>query len=156
MEVLVVASLVVLPDGRIDEASDAALTLLGVTIEQLRELPPGSFSPESRDEEAEEAFRQEWEASGRHDIAGLGTLRLLDGQQIRVRFAITPISRGRFLVILEKIAGQVSAPPQLYTGDEVIARWRPEERRLETLDPDDAEAAARFIRQLRNLGGCFR
>ena len=73
--------------------------------------------------------------------------------KIRVRFSITEAGDGCFLVILERIPGQVSEPPKLYTGREVIAEWRAAERRLETLDPDsdDALAVQREIDHLRDL-----
>lgn len=137
-----VASLTVLGDGRVQEATPDALAMLGVTLSQLRALPPGAFSPDPADPEADAAFRSAWEAGGRPDLSGEGTLRRPDGSLIRVRFVITPAQGDRFLAVLEEAPSPVDAPPVVYTGGEVVSRWRAAERRLEALDPASDEAAA--------------
>ena len=95
-------------DGTIAEANDAALTLLRATLEQLRELPPGALSPEPPDPNASEAFREEWERQGSPDVGGEGTVRRLDGTTVRVKFGITPMDDGRFLVLLEEVAAVIA------------------------------------------------
>jgi hypothetical protein len=155
----VVASLTVLADGRLEDATPDALELLGVTLDELRELPPGAFSADAPDPEGDAAFRAEWESSGRPDVGGEGTLRRLDGSRVRVRFAITPSLDDRFVVVLEAVGGATEAPPIVFTGGEVIARWRAAERRLETLEEGSPEAASvqAEIDHLRGLyQGLFR
>ena len=83
------ATLVIAPDGRVVEASPDALTLLGVDLPELRALPPGSFSPDPPDPEADAAFREQWDAQGQPDIVGEATLQRLDASKVRVRFVIT-------------------------------------------------------------------
>ncbi len=78
-------------DGTTADASPAALELLGLTIEELRALPPGALSAEPRDPDAQAAFREQWERQGSPDIGGEATVRRLDGTSIRVKFGITPI-----------------------------------------------------------------
>jgi PAS domain-containing protein len=117
-------------DGTIADANDAALHLLRVTLEQVRELPAGAFSAEPPDPAAGEAFREQWEREGTPDISGEGTLRRPDGTSVRVKFGITPLDDGRFLAILEEIDADQDAPPILYTAGQVLAEWRAAERRL--------------------------
>jgi len=117
-------------DGTMADANEAALDLLRVTLQQLRELPPGAFSAEPPDPAAGEAFREQWEREGTPDIGGEGTLRRPDGTSVRVKFGITPLDDGRFLAILEEIEAEHDAPPLLYTAGQVLAEWRAAERRL--------------------------
>jgi PAS domain S-box-containing protein len=131
--------MVINADGTTADASPAALELLGLTLEQLRALPPGALSPEPRDEVAQAAFREEWERQGLPDIGGEATMRRLDGTSIRVKFGITPIEDGRFLALIEPVAGPVQQPPTLYTAGQVLAEWRAAERRMIEIPPDSAE-----------------
>jgi PAS domain-containing protein len=117
-------------DGTMADANQAALDLLRVTLQQLRELPQGAFSSEPPDAAAGAAFREQWEREGTPDIGGEGTLRRPDGTSVRVKFGITPLEDGRFLAILEEIEAEHGAPPLLYTAGEVLAEWRAAERRL--------------------------
>ena len=127
------ASLTLSPDGRVRDATPDALDLLGVTLPELRSLPPGAFSPDPPDPDADVAFRNEWEAQGRPDIMGEGTLRRPDGRMIRVRFVITERSDGTFLAVLEPVSAPVDAPPRTFTAGDVLAAWRAAERRLTEL-----------------------
>lgn len=126
-------------DGTTADASPAALELLGLTLEQLRALPPGALSAEPQDEDAREAFLQQWKGQGSPDIGGAATIRRLDGTSIRVKFGITPIEDGRFLALLEPIAGPTQQPTTLYTAGQVLAEWRAAERRMVEIPPDSAE-----------------
>jgi len=126
-------------DGTTADASPAALELLGFTLEQLRALPPGALSPQPRDLETQAAFREQWERQGSPDIGGEATMRRLDGTNIRVKFGITPIQDGRFLALIEPVAGPTEQPPTVYTGGQVLAEWRAAERRMIEIPPDTAE-----------------
>ena len=137
-----VASITVRADGRVEQATLEALDLLGVTLAELRSLPPGAFSPDPPDPESDEAFRAEWEAQGRPDIAGQATIQRPNGSKARVRFAITPTAGDRFVAVLEEMPGRLEAPPLVYTGGEVLARWRAAERQLDALSPGTEEAVA--------------
>ncbi len=127
------------PDGTTEDANPAALDLLGVTLEQLRRLPPGAFSPEAPDPEAQAAFRSEWERVGTPDIGGEATIQRLDGSQVRVKFGISPIEEGRFVAVMEPVATTVDAPPSLYTAGQVLAEWRAAERKLADVPEGSAE-----------------
>jgi PAS domain S-box-containing protein len=126
-------------DGTTADANAAALELLGLTLEQLRALPPGALSAEPRDPEAMAAFRQEWEGQGLPDIGGEATMRRLDGTSIRVKFGITPIENGRFLAMIEPVAGATARPTTMYTAGQVLAEWRAAERRMIEIPPDSPE-----------------
>jgi PAS domain-containing protein len=136
------ATMTLATDGRVLEASPDALDLLDIDLDELRSLPPGSFSPDPPDPEAEAAFRDEWEAQGRPDVMGEGTLQRLDGSKVRVRFAITPTEDGRFRAVFEPVDTPVGAPPRSFTAGEVLAAWRTAERRLMHLAEGSAEWAA--------------
>ena len=144
--------MVINADGTTADASPAALELLGLTLEQLRALPPGALSPEPADPVAQAAFREEWERQGLPDIGGEATMRRLDGTSIRVKFGITPIEDGRFLALIEPVAGPVHQPPTVYTAGQVLAEWRAAERRMIEIPPDSAEwhDAQAEIDQFRN------
>lgn len=126
------------PDGTTADANQAALELLGVSLEQLRDLPPGAFSAR-RDPDERAAFRREWEREGEPDLSGEATLRRLDGSELRVRFGVTPLEEGRYLAILEPITGNTDDPPAIYTAGQVLAHWRAAERRLAEVPEGSAE-----------------
>jgi PAS domain-containing protein len=65
---MTVPTLTINADGTMADANAAALDLLRVTLQQLRELPPGAFSAEPADPAADEAFREQWENEGNPDI----------------------------------------------------------------------------------------
>lgn len=135
------ATMILEADGTAVDASPAVLDLLGVSLEQLRTLPPGAFAPEPPDPAADAAFREAWESQGSPDIGGQGTVKRLDGTKVRVRFAISPIDDGRFRVVLEPIEGSVDKAPTVFTAGQVLAEWRAAERQLTALEPDTAEFA---------------
>ena len=135
------ATITISAEGHIEDADPAALSLLGVTLDELIALPPGAFSPDPPDPAADAAFRTQWEAGGRPDIGGQATLQRPDGSKVRVRFAITQTPDQRFLAVLEPISSSVDAPTTMFTGGEVLAAWRAAERRLTALAPDSREWA---------------
>jgi PAS domain S-box-containing protein len=126
-------------DGTTADASPAALELLGLTLEQLRALPPGALSAEPRDEQDREAFLNQWQLQGQPDIGGEATMRRLDGTSIRVKFGLTPIEDGRFLALIEPVAGPTEQPTVVYTAGQVLAEWRAAERRMIEIPPDTPE-----------------
>ena len=132
-------TLILNADGSMADANAAALELLRVSLDELRALPPGAFSPEKPDPAVGEAFREEWERQGSPDLGGEGTIRRLDGSEVRVKFGITPTDDGRFVAIMEEVATPVEAPQVLYTAGQVLAHWRAAERRLAEIPEDSAE-----------------
>ena len=128
-------------DGSYRDANQAALELLGVTLDELIASPPNRFNVET-DPEAEAAFRQAWEASGRPDLGGASMIRRADGTTMRVKFAIRELEDGTFAVLLTRVPDAPSAPTVLYTAGDVLAAWRAAERRLEALGDDDPERHA--------------
>ncbi len=126
-------------DGSTDDANAAALELLRVSLDELRALPAGAFSPEPPDPEADAAFRSEWERQGSPDLGGEGTIRRLDGSTVRVKFGITPTADGKFVAIMEPVDGPTDAPPTVYTAGQMLAAWRAAERRLAEIPEGSAE-----------------
>jgi hypothetical protein len=127
--------MIVTADGVVEHANDDALRLLDVTLDELRALPPGSFSAEAPDPEASAAFQEQWAADGKPDIGGMGSLKRQDGSTVRVRFAIAPRPDGRYMVLLEELEGSTARPTVMYTNGEVLSQWRAAERRLDELVP---------------------
>ena len=95
------ARILVGADSTVIEATDAALEIVGMTLEDLRALPPGGMSVE-QDRSGSAEFEAAWAETGRGPILGAGTIRLLDGRLIRVRYLVTPQSDGTYEVILER------------------------------------------------------
>ncbi len=127
--------------SNIIDASERALRLLGMTLAQLRALPPGGLSLEENRAESE-AFEAEWRASGEGQIAGAGTIRLPEGRLLRIRFLITPRPDSTFEILFDEIDEPVQAPSRLFTTGSALAAWRAAERKLEALDPTSSEWAA--------------
>jgi PAS domain S-box-containing protein len=132
-------TIIVTADGTYTDANPAALDLLGVTLDELRASPPGRFSAEPSDPDAEAAFRDQWEASGRPDLGGAGRLRRADGSTAWVKFAIREVDDGSFVVLLTPVPDRPQQPSVLYTVGDVLAEWRAAERRLEALAEDAPE-----------------
>ena len=127
---MAVASMVINADGTAVDASEEALELLGVTLDELRELPASAFVAGPRDLDAEAAFRTEWERRGSSALFGETSLKRLDGRLVRVRFAIMPTGDGRFRAVLERAADTADRSSAVFVGGEMIAAWREAERRL--------------------------
>jgi hypothetical protein len=134
------ARIVVDSASNILDASEYAIDLLGMSLDELRSLPPGGLSVE-QDRAASEAFEAEWRASGEGQVAGAGTIRVSGGQLMRIRFLIMPKPDGTFEIIFDRIEEPVTAPPRTFTVGSALAAWRAAERKLETLDPASAEWA---------------
>ncbi len=130
------------PGGRVEEANEAALELLGVSLSELQSAPPGTFSAPVDPSEAA-AMRAAWVESGAVGATGESTIRRSDGTLVRVRYISSTLADGRFLIAMLPADGEPAAPATVYTttGD-VLAAWRAAERRLEALEPDDPETGA--------------
>ncbi len=134
------ARILVGADSTIIEATDAALEILGMSLDELRALPPGGLSLEE-DKAGREGFEDAWQEAGRGAIVGAGTVRLLDGRLIRVRYLIDPRPDGTFEVIIERSQEAIGEPPRAYTVGSVLSAWRTAERGLAELEPDSPEWA---------------
>lgn len=134
------ARILVGADSTIIEATDAALEILGMSLDELRALPPGGLSLEE-DKAGREGFEDAWQEAGRGAIVGAGTVRLLDGRLIRVRYLIDPRPDGTFEVILERSQEAIGEPPRAYTVGSVLSAWRTAERSLAELEPGSPEWA---------------
>ena len=126
-------------DGSITDANDAALRLYGLSLAELRAAAPGAFAAEPQSAAAQEAFRHDWEQSGRPDLVGAATLRRLDGTTVRVRFGITAVPDGTYVAILRPVDDPPDEPPVVYTAGEVLAQWRAAERQLQEVSADSPE-----------------
>jgi PAS domain S-box-containing protein len=135
------ARILVQSDSTILDASDAALEILGLTIAELRALPPGGLSLEE-DRAGSAEFEAAWNRAGRGTIVGAGTVRLLDGRLIRVRYSIRPLPDETFEVLLEPSEEAVTQPPRTYSVGAVLSAWRAAERKLEAIVPGSEEWAA--------------
>jgi hypothetical protein len=135
------ARIVVAADSTILLATDAALELLDLTLDQLRQLPPGSLSLDE-DKAANVGFEEAWNGSGRGEIIGSGSVKLLDGRLLRIRYLITRVADGTFEIIVERVDESVSEPPRMYTLGGMLSAWRAAERRLEQVVPGSEEWAA--------------
>ena len=114
------AQILVGADSTIIEATDAALEILGMSLAELRAMPPGALSLEE-DKAGREGFEDAWQEAGRGAIVGAGTVRLLDGRLIRVRYLIDPRPDGTFEVILERSQEAIGEPPRAYTVGSVLS-----------------------------------
>lgn len=132
------ARILVNADSTINDATDAALELLGLDLEELRALPSGALSLEE-DIDAAAGFDAAWMASGREPIFGSGTLRLRDSRLVRVRYLITVQPDGGYDVVLEPSDESVTDPPRMYTVGEALAKWRAAERKLAAVDAAGSE-----------------
>jgi hypothetical protein len=132
------ARILVAGDSTILEATDSALEILDLTFEQLRSLPPGSLSLDE-DRAATAGFEAAWRESGRGEIVGAGSVRLLDGRLLRIRYLITPQPDGTYAIMIEGADEAVSEPPRVYTVGTVLSAWRAAERSLESVVPGTEE-----------------
>lgn len=127
-------------DGRYEDANAAALAVLGLTIEQLRALPPRALSTTPVEEA--DSLRAEWERSGATSALGETTLLRPDGTRLRATFRVMPAADGRFRATFEPVSTPVDQPTELYTVGRVLAAWRAAERKLAEVTPDSDEGRA--------------
>jgi len=152
------ARLVLASDARILSASPAALDLLGLTLDELQALPPGSMTLEE-DRDQDGAFGQAWEGGGRAPILGSATARLPSGRMIRLRYLIQVLETGNFEVVLEASPESIAKPSRMYTVGSVLSAWRAAQRRLEVLEVGSLEWTSaqedseKFRAEYRRLSG---
>ena len=139
--------------GRITAANERALTLLGVSLEELRSAPPGAFSARPTSPEDQAAFRDVWESAGRPGIGGEAMLRRADGHELRIRHVITTVPTGGLAASFEPIAGTSDTPDVVYALDDVLREWLALERQLAVVDAETDEAGIlrTEIERLRGL-----
>lgn len=121
------------------DADEGALSILGVTLDQLRETQPGTFSAEPLDPAAAEAFREAWERGDRQTLAGSTTVKRPDGHQVPITFLIAPQPDTTLLAVVQTEVGAKSRPTAIYTVAEVLSAWRDAERRLPEVLSDTPE-----------------
>lgn len=133
------ARFVVSPDGSVDEANDAALRLLGVTFEELRAAPRGTFSVRD-DPEERDALQEAWADAGVVAAVGETAVRRADGDVIRVRYVLGLREDGRYLLGMRPLDAVPDQPMTMFTSaGDALAAWRAAERRLEVLAPGSLE-----------------
>ncbi len=140
--------------GRYVSANDAALRLLGVTLEELQDSPPDRFAIRPTDDAEQAALRAEWESEGSQPVIGTAGLKRADGTTIRVSYAIEVTPTG-FRARLQEVEGSPHAPPSVYTVGAVLHQWRAAERSLAELQPDSDEWA-RTMKEVELLRGRYQ
>jgi PAS domain-containing protein len=131
------AVLILGADGTYRHASPRALELLGLSLDELKALPPGALSTTPADER--QALQKEWERSGARAALGETTVAVPGGRTFRARFALAVQPDGTYRATITPVAGPVTGPTRLYAVGEVLEAWRAEERKLEALEPGTPE-----------------
>lgn len=144
--------------GRYLEADDAALELLGLTLEELRAMRVGDLSGPHA-ELAATVWRR-LAATGQDMSSGEGTLYLPSGAEVRVRYLrIAAVPNGRYELLIEPIgADRADRPPVSDRPAIVLREWRAAEREAEAAAasngpgtmaaPDEATDAVDKLRRL--------
>jgi PAS domain-containing protein len=127
-------------EGRYVGANQAALDLLGVSLEELRASAPDRFAIRPTDTSEQAALRAEWETDGSRPLVGTAGLKRADGVEIRVSYAIEAAGSG-FTARMWQVEGLPEAPPTVFTVGSVLREWRAAERTLAELHPDSREWA---------------
>lgn len=131
------AVLVLGPEGQYEDASDAALELLGLSLEQLRELPSGALSTQSQADS--KALRTAWEKAQPTAAVGQSRIRRADGTELPVAFVLHPRGDGRWEAVIHPVKNADAETKIFLTVGDVLSAWRTAERRLEALTPDSAD-----------------
>jgi hypothetical protein len=112
-----------------------------MSLAELQALPPGGLSLEA-DVEANAGFEAEWRRTGEQPIFGSGTLRLLDGRLVRIRYIIHVLPGPIYEVVIDRSREDVGAPARTFvSAGSVLSAWRAAERRLAEIDPHAPEWA---------------
>ncbi len=122
-------------------ANEAALRILGVTLQELLASDPDRFSVDERDPEAQSELEAQWNRDGRDAVVGSAPLRRADGRIIRVTYAVEATDTG-FRARIRPLDAPTGAPTTMYTVGDVLRQWREAERRLATLVPSTPEWAS--------------
>ncbi len=149
------ARFVVAPDGRVEEANEPALDLLGVTLEELRAAPPGAFNA-SGEAEAAEAMREAWETTRATAVMGETTIRRADGERVHVRYVVRVRDDGKYVFGIRRLTGRAPSPDAVFaSAGQALAAWRAAERRLEELLPGSPDWE-RVQQEVASLRGEYR
>lgn len=151
------ARLVADRQGHYLDADEAALELLGLTLEELRARRVGDFSGPHA-EMAATVWRR-LAAGGEDMSSGEGTLYLPNGGEVRVRYlAIDAMEHGEYELLLEPIGTERSQqPPTSDRPSTILREWRVAEREAEAAGsggpgamaaPDESLDAADKLRRL--------
>jgi 8-oxo-dGTP pyrophosphatase MutT (NUDIX family) len=130
-------SLLLDAEGRVLDASEDALAMLGLGLDELRALPAGALSSSSETDRA--ALRAAWEEAEASAAVGETTIVRPDGRRMRVDFALFAQSDGTYRVILKPADVPVDQPTKFFAVGDVLAAWREAERRLATVESGSAE-----------------
>jgi PAS domain-containing protein len=140
--------------GRYTDGNEAALQLLGVTLDELLTSPGDRFAMQPPNVAEQAAFRAEWESAGSRPIVGTAGLKRGDGATIRVSYAIEADDSG-FVARLWEVPGSPEAPPSVFSVGEVLSSWRAAERELAELKPGTPEWA-RTLSEIELLRDRYR
>jgi PAS domain-containing protein len=144
-------------EGRYLDADDAALELLGITLEELRSMRVGDFSGPHA-EMAATVWRR-LAAGGQDMSSGEGTLYLPHGGEIRVRYErIRALPSGDYELSIELMGSErTERPPTSDRPSTILREWRVAQRELEATAsdgpgamaaPDEANEAVDKLRRL--------
>ena len=143
------------PDGHIEDATSAALDLLGLSLKELRGVSPRALLAMADAES--QALSETWRTPVPKVAAGEATVVRPDGTTRRVRFVLTTLGESRYKVVLEPLSLPADRGLVFYGMPDVLAAWRAAERRLAEAPPGSEEwetAAAEseaFRRQYQRL-----
>lgn len=141
-------------DGRYLDADEAALALLGVSLEELRASAPDRFAIEPLDEGHQASLRDEWKAHGAHPLVGTAGVRRADGTRIRLAYLVEAAEHG-FRARIRQIDADADAAPTVFTVGDVLREWRAAERELALLEPGTKEWE-RVQREIDLLRGQYK
>lgn len=127
------AVIVALTDGTVTDATPAALDLLGVTLEQLKAAPSGTFSAHPAPQAEQDALRSEWEDAGAPTLGGESTIKRRDGTERRVRYLVDGDPEGQLIIVLVPLEARPDAEATVYGLGDVLTAWRAAERHLEEI-----------------------
>jgi hypothetical protein len=133
------ATVMVNADGSYADASQPALELLGVTLEELRSAERNAFAMEPMAPEESAALEAAWTASQADEAVGHATVKRPDGATVRVRYLLRSQPDGGFVVSLKPIREAPTQPTTFYTMGRVLSAWRAAEKKLETVEPGSSE-----------------
>lgn len=131
------ARIVLDSDGSIHDATKAALSMLGYSLEELRKLPPGALSTMAADDRA--ALRGQWEEAHPKAAIGRANVRGSDGRNVPVAFVLKQLHDGRWEAVLQRLDNSVKEPKFVFSIGAALAAWRAADRRLEELEAGSAE-----------------
>lgn len=134
-----VATFRIAADGRYVDGDEAALRLLGVTLDELRTKRVGDFTtPEQRD-----VIRANWQTIVRSPgapVVRTSTVIRPDGSTV-VAHMLSPQAAPDGTFVVRGYAVEAHVGPQTETLAEILDRWRAAERACATSEPGSATRA---------------